>query len=62
MQNFVSSTLLKRDAVLLMQVEKWGSVEWAHEVDLMDLRSRLAAATLFFHLTSGSTLDGYKDN
>ncbi|CAB4029717.1 ATP synthase mitochondrial F1 complex assembly factor 2 [Paramuricea clavata] len=44
------------------QIKKWGSVEWAHEVDLMDLRSRLAAATLFFHLTSGSTLDGYKED
>ena len=43
------------------QIKKWGSVEWAHEVDLMDLRSRLAAATLFLHLTSGSTLDGYKE-
>ncbi|XP_028395116.1 ATP synthase mitochondrial F1 complex assembly factor 2-like [Dendronephthya gigantea] len=43
------------------QIQKWGNVEWAHEVDLMDLRSRLAAATLFFHLTSGSTLDSYKD-
>ncbi|XP_046854945.1 ATP synthase mitochondrial F1 complex assembly factor 2-like [Xenia sp. Carnegie-2017] len=41
------------------QIKQWGNVEWAHEVDLMDLRSRLAAATLFFHLTNGSTLDGY---
>lgn len=44
------------------QIEQWGNVEWAHEVDLMDLRSRLAAATLFYHLTSGGTLDSHKDD
>lgn len=35
---------------LEFQISRWGSVEWAHDVDLMELRSRLAAATLFCHL------------
>ncbi|EDO38103.1 predicted protein, partial [Nematostella vectensis] len=35
---------------LEFQIGRWGSVEWAHDVDLMELRCRLAAAALFYHL------------
>ncbi|XP_031571861.1 ATP synthase mitochondrial F1 complex assembly factor 2-like isoform X2 [Actinia tenebrosa] len=35
---------------LEFQIGRWGSVEWAHDVDLMEIRSRLAAASLFYHL------------
>ncbi|KAK3738736.1 hypothetical protein QZH41_018094 [Actinostola sp. cb2023] len=37
---------------LEFQIGRWGSIEWAHDVDLMEIRSRLAAATLFYHLSS----------
>lgn len=36
------------------QIKYWGNVEWAHDVDLMDTRARLAAAVLFIHLNSES--------
>lgn len=29
------------------QVSKWGKVEWAHDMDVMQTRSRVAAALLF---------------
>jgi len=35
---------------LEFQIGRWGSVEWAHDLDLLELKSRLAAATLFVHL------------
>ncbi|CAM1312440.1 ATPAF2 (predicted) [Pycnogonum litorale] len=34
------------------QISHWGNVEWAHDVDLMDTRSRFAAAVLFTHFNS----------
>ncbi len=34
------------------QVSQWGNVEWYHDIDVLELRARLAAATLFIHLNS----------
>ncbi|XP_028670077.1 ATP synthase mitochondrial F1 complex assembly factor 2 [Erpetoichthys calabaricus] len=34
------------------QIQRWGSVEWAHDYDCQELRSRTAAGTLFVHLCS----------
>ena len=39
----------------MLQIAKWGNVEWHHDVDVYELRARLAAATLFVHLNSEST-------
>ena len=39
-------------AFCLFQIEKWGNVEWHHDVDLMELRARISSATLFIHLNS----------
>lgn len=37
------------------QIERWGSVEWAHDYDLYELRARTAAGALFAHLCSESS-------
>ena len=37
---------------LEFQIAKWGNVEWSHDLDLHDTRSRVAAAAIFVHLTS----------
>uniref|UniRef100_A0A8C7F8E4 ATP synthase mitochondrial F1 complex assembly factor 2 n=1 Tax=Oncorhynchus kisutch TaxID=8019 RepID=A0A8C7F8E4_ONCKI len=48
-------------AVLLSRLEEefqighWGNVEWAHDVDLYELRSRTAAGALFVHFSSESS-------
>lgn len=42
------------------QVEKWGNVEWYHDIELMDLRARLASSALFVHLTSTDRSVKYK--
>ncbi|KAK2181659.1 hypothetical protein NP493_386g04016 [Ridgeia piscesae] len=34
------------------QTERWGSVEWYHDIDVHQTRARLAAATLLVHTTS----------
>ncbi|XP_050392030.1 ATP synthase mitochondrial F1 complex assembly factor 2 isoform X3 [Patella vulgata] len=34
------------------QVKKWGSVEWYHDIDEYELKTRLASATLFIHWSS----------
>ncbi|XP_052781651.1 ATP synthase mitochondrial F1 complex assembly factor 2-like [Mya arenaria] len=31
------------------QIERWGNVEWYHDIDLYDLQSRMSAAALFVH-------------
>jgi len=36
------------------QAERWGSVEWHHDVELHELRCRLSAAALFIHWCSES--------
>ena len=36
--------------VILLQISRWGSVEWAHDLELMETRSRVAAAALFYSL------------
>jgi ATP synthase F1 complex assembly factor 2 len=37
---------------LEFQISQWGNVEWHHDVDKMELRSRLAAAAIFVYLNS----------
>ena len=32
-----------------LQTEKWGNVEWAHDLELHDTTARVAAAALFVH-------------
>lgn len=34
------------------QIEKWGNVEWAHDLDLMQLRSRVSSGLIFFLLNN----------
>ncbi|XP_038047228.1 ATP synthase mitochondrial F1 complex assembly factor 2-like isoform X2 [Patiria miniata] len=36
------------------QTARWGSVEWAHDTEIADLKARVAAASLFTQLVSGS--------
>ena len=46
------------DAISLSRLEtefqtgKWGNVEWAHDLDLMQTRARVSAGILFVHLSS----------
>uniref|UniRef100_A0A8C8E8I0 ATP synthase mitochondrial F1 complex assembly factor 2 n=1 Tax=Otus sunia TaxID=257818 RepID=A0A8C8E8I0_9STRI len=42
------------------QIQRWGSVEWAHDYDLYELRARAAAGTLFVHLCSESSTVKHK--
>lgn len=37
---------------LEFQISRWGSVEWAHDLELMETRSRVAAAVLFYSLNN----------
>nr|XP_054763343.1 ATP synthase mitochondrial F1 complex assembly factor 2-like [Lytechinus pictus] len=37
------------------QISKWGSVEWSHDTELADGKSRVAAAVLFTHLVTEHT-------
>jgi len=39
---------------LEFQTDHWGTVEWAHDLELHDTTSRLAAATLFVHFNQSS--------
>ncbi|XP_029634697.1 ATP synthase mitochondrial F1 complex assembly factor 2 [Octopus sinensis] len=54
----VERHLTVNDAVFLsrlemeFQTQKWGSVEWYHDLDLYENRARLAAAVLFTHWSS----------
>ena len=32
-----------------LQIERWGNVEWHHDLDLFDTQARMAAAALFVH-------------
>ncbi|XP_078692799.1 ATP synthase mitochondrial F1 complex assembly factor 2-like [Branchiostoma floridae x Branchiostoma belcheri] len=34
------------------QIVRWGNVEWAHDMELTDLRARAAASVLFIHYNS----------
>ncbi len=38
------------------QTDKWGSVEWSHDLELHDTTSRLAAAALFVQLSRSQHL------
>jgi ATP synthase F1 complex assembly factor 2 len=40
---------------LEFQVAQWGNVEWHHDVDMFEMRSRLAAAAIFVHLNIAET-------
>ncbi|XP_075755857.1 ATP synthase mitochondrial F1 complex assembly factor 2 isoform X2 [Pelodiscus sinensis] len=42
------------------QIQHWGSVEWAHDYDMYELRARTAAGTLFAHLCSESSTVKHK--
>ncbi|XP_030067018.1 ATP synthase mitochondrial F1 complex assembly factor 2 [Microcaecilia unicolor] len=42
------------------QIQRWGKVEWAHDYDLQELRSRTAAGTLFVHFCSESSTVKHK--
>jgi len=35
-----------------VQTDHWGTVEWAHDIELHDTTARLAAATMFVHFNS----------
>lgn len=37
------------------QISKWGNIEWAHDVELLDLQARVAAATVFLHINMADT-------
>lgn len=39
----------------IFQVNRWGNVEWSHDVDKAQTTSRVAAAALFIYLNEGST-------
>ncbi|XP_041061725.1 ATP synthase mitochondrial F1 complex assembly factor 2 [Carcharodon carcharias] len=64
--NLIDRNLNVEKAVLLSrleeqyQIEFWGNVEWAHDYDLYELRSRTAAGALFVHLCSESTAIKHK--
>ncbi|XP_007903962.1 ATP synthase mitochondrial F1 complex assembly factor 2 [Callorhinchus milii] len=59
--NLIDRNLNVEKAVLLSrleeqyQIERWGSVEWAHDYDLHELCARASAGTLFVHLCSESS-------
>jgi len=38
---------------MLHQTSHWGTVEWAHDIELHDTTARLAAAAMFVHFHSG---------
>nr|XP_033819727.1 ATP synthase mitochondrial F1 complex assembly factor 2 [Geotrypetes seraphini] len=42
------------------QIQRWGNVEWAHDYDLQELRSRTAAGTLLVHFCSESSTVKHK--
>ncbi|XP_055507368.1 ATP synthase mitochondrial F1 complex assembly factor 2 isoform X2 [Leucoraja erinacea] len=64
--NLIDRNLGAENAVLLSrleeqyQIEFWGNVEWAHDYDLYELRSRTAAGALFVHLCSESSTMKHK--
>jgi len=41
----------------MFQTDQWGTVEWAHDLEMHDTTSRLAAANLFvyYHCVSSTT-------
>ncbi|XP_013380946.1 ATP synthase mitochondrial F1 complex assembly factor 2 [Lingula anatina] len=46
---------------LEFQIKRWGSVEWHHDIDLLELKARVAAAVLFVHMsTEFQTADAAK--
>lgn len=55
-------------AVLLARLEEeyqsgfWGRVEWSHDINQLDLQSRVAAAVLFVYLNSSSEHTKSKDS
>ncbi|XP_020367083.1 ATP synthase mitochondrial F1 complex assembly factor 2 [Rhincodon typus] len=64
--NLIDRNLDVEKAVLLSrleeqyQIEMWGNIEWAHDYELYELRSRTAAGTLFVHLCSESSTVKHK--
>ena len=41
--------------MLHLQTQKWGNVEWYHDLDVYELQARVAAATLFIHWCNESS-------
>ncbi|XP_072039211.1 ATP synthase mitochondrial F1 complex assembly factor 2-like [Amphiura filiformis] len=37
------------------QVQRWGNVEWSHDIEYADSKARVAAASLFVHLVTEQT-------
>ena len=38
------------------QTDKWGNVEWHHDIELHDTAARVAAANVFFQCHTNDTL------
>ena len=58
----VDSLIFSIVCVAFLQIEHWGSVEYAHGVELVDTRARVAAGTLMVHLVSESSNVKQKQN
>jgi len=60
MSGVVDKIISVEDAVKLarleveVQTDRWGNVEWAHDVELHDTTARVAAAAMFVQLNSNS--------
>lgn len=46
---------------VLFQTERWGNVEWAHDIELHDTTARVSAASLFVHCNLSQYLTKTKD-
>ncbi|XP_076030580.1 ATP synthase mitochondrial F1 complex assembly factor 2 homolog l(2)k14505 [Oratosquilla oratoria] len=42
------------------QTQRWGSVEWSHDLEMLDQQSKFAAAVLFIHLNSSERIVKHK--
>jgi len=45
-----------------VQTQRWGEVEWAHDIELHDTTARLAAAVMFVHFNSASSSSRSKND
>ena len=44
----------ERERAVPFQTDRWGNVEWAHDIELHDTTARVAAAAMFVQLNSNS--------
>ena len=56
--NRIFSNLLIK--LFQFQVEHWGNVEWAHDIELHDTIARVAAADIFIQCNSSKQLTRQK--